>query len=148
MFEMRPYRRSAIAYNPFRELETLDRAFFSEPFFAQSLAMNSFRTDISLDGNNVILEAELPGFAKEEISLELKEDVLTVSAEHSSDEGEKDEEGRYIPRERRYGSFKRSFDVSAINTDEISAEYVNGVLKLTMPRKTPVEPEARRIEIA
>lgn len=148
MFELRPMRRNAMTYNPFRELDSFDRAFFSDPFFTNGYAMNSFRTDISVEGNNVILEAELPGFDKEEIKLELKEDVLTVSAEHSSDEGEKDENGRYITRERRYGSFTRSFDVSGIDTDAISAEYVNGVLKLTMPRKTPEEPVARQIAIA
>lgn len=148
MFELRPMRRNAMTYNPFREMDTLNRAFFSDPFFGSAYEMSSFRTDISLDGNNVILEAELPGFDKEEIKLELKEDVLTISAEHNSDEGEKDENGKYITRERRYGSFTRSFDVSGIDTDAISAEYVNGVLKLTMPKKTPEEPVARQITIA
>lgn len=148
MFEiMRPARRNAMTYNPFRELENLERAFFSDPFFAPAHAMSAFRTDIRLEGDNVVLEAELPGFAKEEINLELKDDVLTISAEHSTDEGEKDENGKYITRERRYGSYSRSFDVSEINADEIAAEYNNGVLKLTMPKKAPVEAETRRISI-
>jgi len=149
MFEMmRPVRRSAIAANPFRELDSFERAFFSDPFFANTMPVNTFRTDISLEGENVILEAELPGFAKEEISLAVKDDILTISAEHSSDEGKKDENGAYITRECRYGSFTRSFDVSAIDIDAITAAYENGILKLTMPKKTPVEPESKKIEIA
>lgn len=117
-------------------------------FFEQSsAALPDFRTDIrELDGS-YLLEAELPGFNKEDLNLELKDGVLTISATHKEESEEKDEQGNYLRRERRYGSYSRSFDVSGIDEQNISASYENGILKLTLPKAAPAVEPTRRIAI-
>ena len=119
---------------------------FERSFFGDNSA-STFRTDIRDEGDKFVLEAELPGFKKEDIKLDLKDGILTVSAQHSESSEEKDKKGSYIRRERRYGSFARKFDVSGIQEDGITAAYNNGVLSLTLPKAQPVVPAARQIEI-
>ena len=107
----------------------------------------SFRTDIRDQGDKFLLEAELPGFDKEDIQLDLKDSILTIKAEHKENKDQKDENGNYIRRERRYGSFTRTFDVSGIDEEAISAAYNNGILALTLPKQAPVVPASRQIAI-
>ena len=73
---------------------------------------------------------------------------MTITAERHSDHEEKDKKGNYLRCERSYGSYQRSFDLSGIDESGIKAEYADGVLKLTLPKKSPEVPAARRIEIA
>ncbi|MBP3483662.1 MAG: Hsp20/alpha crystallin family protein [Oscillospiraceae bacterium] len=142
MFELTPfgYRRVS-AYNPFRELEEMSRSFWNDT------ELTAFRTDIKKQDGNYILEAELPGFKKEDISIDIDKDCLTISAEHKSEENEDDKDKGFIRRERYYGSYRRSFNIKGIDADAISASYNDGVLTLTMPEKTPEIPAARRLEI-
>ena len=142
MFELTPfgYRRVS-AYNPFRELEEMSRSFWNDT------ELTAFRTDIKKQDGNYILEAELPGFKKEDISIDIDKECLTISAEHKSEENEDDKDKGFIRRERYYGSYSRSFNIKGINADAISASYNDGVLTLTMPEKTPEIPAARRLEI-
>ena len=139
MFGMIPFDRRDSSL--FDMLDNFERNFFG----TSSNTASSFRTDIRDEGDKFVLEAELPGFKKEDIKLDLKDGVLTISAQHSSENEEKKDS--YVRRERRYGSFSRSFDVSGIQEDHISAAYNNGVLELTLPKAQPVVPAARQIEI-
>ena len=121
---------------------------FARDFFGSSNAsLPAFRTDIQDKGESYLLEADLPGFTKEDINLDLKDNILTISAAHQEQSEDKDEKGTYVRRERRFGSFQRSFDVSGIDASAISAAYENGVLKLTLPKEQPTVPPTRRIEI-
>ena len=134
MFDLRPYNRknNVTSYNPFREMDS----FFDDPFrFFDGKALAEFNTDIIESGNNYILEADLPGFEKGDIKLDVKDDILTIKAERHTETEKKDKDSRSICCERSYGSYSRQFDVSGIDTDKISAKYENGVLKLTMPMK-------------
>lgn len=142
MFELTPfgYRRVS-AYNPFRELEEMSRSFWN------SSELTAFRTDIRKEDENYILEAELPGFKKEDISIDIDKDCLTISAERKSEEEEEDKESSFVRRERYYGSFRRSFNLKGIDAENITASYTDGILTLTMPEKTPEIPAARRLEI-
>lgn len=141
MFEMMPYGFHRVsAYNPFREMEEMTRDFWN------GTSANAFRTDITEKDGVYTLSAELPGFKKEDISIDLEKDSLTISAERK-EETEEGDEANYIRRERFYGSYTRSFNVRGIDTDAITAEYSDGVLKLTMPKKTPAVPESRKLEI-
>ncbi|MCF0123470.1 MAG: Hsp20/alpha crystallin family protein [Ruminiclostridium sp.] len=110
-------------------------------------AAPAFRTDIRDQGDKFLLEAELPGFDKEEIQLDLKDNILTIRAQHKSEAEQKDENGTWLRRERRMGSFSRTFDVSGIDEDGITAAYQNGILALTLPKQQPVVPAARQIAI-
>jgi HSP20 family protein len=125
---------------PYRFNDAFDRLFKTN-FFENE----TFRADIRREEDHYLLEAELPGFQKEDITLDLKEGILTIRAEHKEDHEEKT--GDYIRRERRYGSYTRSFDISGIDEENISAAYENGILKLRLPKVMPVEPETRKISI-
>ena len=121
---------------------------FARDFFGSSNAsLPAFRTDIQDKGESYLLEADLPGFNKEDITLDLKDNILTISATHQEQSEDKDEKGTYLRRERRYGSFQRSFDVTGIDAAAITAAYENGVLKLNLPKEQPTVPPTRRIEI-
>ena len=134
-------RRSA---NLFRLMDDMERSFFDPSISGRS----QFRTDISDKGDHYLLEAELPGFDKNDIKIEQDGDVLTISATHSSENEEKDKEGNFVRRERRYGSFSRSFDVAGIDSENIKAAYKNGILELNMPKAKELEPETRKIAIS
>ena len=143
MFELIPFGRnvrSFAGFDPFRGFDELERSLLSS-----TPAVSAFRTDVSDIGDAYKLEAELPGFSKDNIKIDIENDCLTISAERSSDA--KDEKPNYVKRERFYGSFSRCFDVSGINTDGIEAAYNDGVLTLTMPKKAAELPPSRRLEI-
>ena len=141
MFELMPfgYRRVS-AYNPFRDFEEMSRSFWDNN------NVSAFRTDITEKDGKYILEADLPGFKKEDISVDIDKDCLTITAEHKSEEKEENADS-YIRRERFYGTYTRSFNVKGIDTEAITAAYNDGVLTLTMPKKEPEVPAARRLEI-
>ncbi len=151
MFELRPYnhRNTLAARDPFRELENLEREFFGmNPYgFYRDPAFEGFRTDLKDDGDSFTLEADLPGFEKKDINIEMNGDVLTINAERHSEHEDEEKKKNYIRCERSYGSYSRSFDISGIDSDAISAKYDNGVLTVKMPKKTPSLPESRRLEI-
>ena len=128
-------------YNPFREMEEFEKRFFGRN------NLSSFSTDIKDEGSAYVLEAELPGFKKEDIEISIDNDYLTIKAERKFEDGEKNEKGQYIRCERAYGSFSRSFDISDVNSGKIDAEYTDGILKLTMPKKEKTVPETRKLQI-
>ena len=141
MFELMPFTRSrgVDLYHPFRDLEELERNLFS------SNGAAAFKTDIRDAGDAYVLEADLPGMKKEDIHIDGER--LSISAERCAVKEEKDENGGYIRCERSYGAFSRSFDISGIRAEEISAAYEDGVLKLTLPKQAKAIPASRRLEI-
>jgi len=143
VFNLMPFDRrvNLEATNPFRDMEN-----FASGFFRHS-AFTAIRTDIQDKGDHYLLEADLPGIKKEDIQIEVDGDTLTIQAQRRNESQEKDEEGRYVRCERSYGGFSRSFDISAIKTDQIHAKYENGVLTLELPKKEPAAPTSRRLEI-
>lgn len=151
MFEImrRNNNRPVSAYNPFREMEDFERSFFNHPFggFFDGRDLAEFKTDVTDEGDHYLLEADLPGFEKKDIHLELNGDVLTVTAERHSKVEDKDKKDKVIRVERSYGAYSRQFDVSGVDTEGIKAKYDNGVLKLTLPKQQTVLPEAKRLEI-
>ena len=138
MYGLTPFERTNL-FNIFND--------FDNGFFGASMPMNSCRTDIKDVGDKYVMESELPGFEKEDIKRDINGSYLTISAEHKDSKEEKDDEGKYIRRERTFGSYKRSFDISDVDTDNISAEYKNGILEIGLPKKRTEAPTARRLEI-
>ena len=115
--------------------------------FFKGSSIGEFRADIRDTGDAYELEADLPGVKKEDIQVELDNNYLTISAERHAEKDEKDKKGNYVRRERSYGSYSRSFDVTGVQTDQITAEYTDGVLKLRLPKKQESLPTTRRLEI-
>lgn len=77
----------------------------------------------------------------------MNNDVLTINAERHSEHEERDKKGKFVRCERSYGTYSRQFDVSNISTEGIKAKYENGVLTLSMPKKSAQLPTAKRLEI-
>lgn len=128
-------------YNPFNELENWNRAFFGDTSLAE------FKTDIRDAGDSFLLEADLPGFKKEDINLSLNGDALTIKAVRHSDYEDTNKKGAYIRCERSYGSYARSFDVLGVDTTGIRAAYHDGVLTVTLPKRSARKPESQTIVI-
>ena len=117
MFELIPFTRHVNVYDPFRAFDEMQRSFFNDN---SSL---SFRTDVIDTGDAYKLDAELPGFKKEDISIDVENDCLTISVERKVE----DEDKRPV--------------------EKIEAAYNDGILTLTMPKKVEVKPASRKLEI-
>ena len=97
---------------------------------------NLMKTDVRETDGTYELDIDLPGFKKEDITAELKDGYLTISASKGINKDEKDKEGRYIRQERYSGTCSRSFYVGeGIAQDEIHAKFEDGILKLSVPKK-------------
>lgn len=121
--------------------------FFNTPFFTRTES-NMMKTDIKEHDNCYDLTIDLPGVKKDDIKAELNDGYLTISAASDTSKDEKDENGKYICRERYSGSYSRSFYVGdAVTEQDISAKFENGTLKLTVPKKESL-PEKQNKYIA
>ena len=99
-------------------------------------AKNMMKTDIREHDNGYEIDIDLPGFKKDEISAQLEDGYLTLSATKGLDKEEEDKKGKYIRRERYAGAMQRSFYVgNALTQEDIKAKYENGILKLSIPKK-------------
>lgn len=147
MFELTPFvgRHNLSTFDPFQELDNFERNFFRN-FPVSKNSLGEFRTDIKDIGSAYELNADLPGFKKEDINIDINDKTLTISAERNFEKEDKDEDSGYIHRERSYGSFCRSFDLTGIESDNIKAKYADGVLTLTLPKAEQVQ-NSRKLEI-
>ena len=105
-------------------------------------AKNMMKTDIREHDAGYEVDIDLPGFKKDEISIELENGYLTVSAAKGLDKDEEDKKGKYIRKERYAGAMQRSFYVGEnLTQEDIKAKYENGILRLSVPKKEakPVE---------
>ena len=131
--------------------EDLFEDLFDLPFYDDSKvekklygrhAKNLMKTDIKEMDNGYELIIDLPGFKKDEITAELKDGYLTVSAAKGLDKDEEDKKGKYIRKQRYAGAMQRSFYVGEnLTQEDIKAKYENGILRLSVPKKEakPVE---------
>ena len=143
-----------VRWEPFRGVAALqdriNRAF--EDAFPQTretddeIAMCSWRpaVDIHKTEDGIVVQADLPGVKKEDVSVEVKENILIIRGERKTDESIKDE--NYFRRERCFGSFSRSFTLNdAIHPDKISAKFKDGVLKITIPK--PKKTKSKQVTV-
>ena len=111
--------------------------FFDDFLTTSSSNKNAMKCDIYEKGGDYHIEMDIPGFEKKDINIETDNGYLTITAE-KKDEVE-DEDKNYIRRERTYGKYQRSFYLGDLETDNIKAEFKDGMLKLTVPKKEAVE---------
>ena len=125
--------------------ENLFDDFFNDPFGMMASqgesplfgkhAKNMMKTDVRETESAYELDIDLPGFKKDEISIDLKNGYLTIGATKGLDKDEQDKNGRYIRRERYAGVCSRSFYVgNVVRPEDISAKYEDGILKLSVPK--------------
>ena len=147
MFELTPYERrhQRALFNPFRDMDNFEKSFWGD------MAAADFKTDIKDNGKEYVLEADLPGFKKEDIHVDIEDGYLTISAEKGLDKDEQEKEsGHYIRRERYAGACSRSFYVGEdVQQEDIKAEFKHGILKLFVPKKEakPAVEEKKHIAI-
>jgi HSP20 family molecular chaperone IbpA len=104
-------------------------------------------TDIKEYDDKYQLDMELPGFTKDDVKVELKEGYLVINAERNENNEEKDEDVKFIRKERYYGKMSRRFYVGKDMTKEdIKARFANGVLTMDIP-KLPEKPAEDKIDI-
>ncbi len=143
---------SLMRWQPFEELmslrEAMDRLFEESIVWPRSLlapAAQSFAVDIYETKDDVVVKASLPGVKPEDIEVSVVGDTLTIKGEVKEEKDIKEE--NYIRKERRYGSFCRSFTLPvSVNPDKATAEYENGVLTLTLPKAEEVKPKTIAIK--
>lgn len=105
-----------------------------------------FGVDVREAGDNLIVEAELPGFSKEQVDLTLENGLLTITAERN-EEPQRPENGTYLIKERRYTRFQRSFSLPpTIDPNSVDAKLNNGVLTVTLTKRQEAKP--RKITVA
>lgn len=140
-------------YDPFRDLRTLqeevNRLFstnLTRGFGEEGIGRGAWNPSVDIYENKdqIVLEAELPGMNREDFDLTVENNVITLRGQRQFEK--KDETDNYHRVERSYGSFTRSFTLpQTVSTEGANAEYRNGVLRVTLPKRE--ETKARRIEV-
>ncbi len=148
MFGMIPYSKRNGGVSRKDDLFGIDRFFedfLRDPFFTRVSAMTTpIRADVKETEKEYIVEAELPGVSKDDIIIDIHDDVLTLGVDIKQETNQ--EEDGYIYRERQSGSYRRSFNVKNIKNDEVKASYKDGVLSVILPKADPGL-QSRKIEI-
>lgn len=142
-----------VRYDPFRDLRSLqeevnrlfstnlNRAFGDEGIGRGAWAPS---VDIYENKDQIVLEAELPGMKQEDFDLSIENNVITLRGERRFEKT--DDSDNYHRVERSYGSFTRSFTLpQTVSAEDAKAEYNNGVLRVTLPKRE--EAKSRRIQI-
>jgi len=145
---------SIVRYDPFRDVRTLqeevNRLFstnLTRGFGEEGIGRGAWNPSVDIFENKdqIILEAELPGMNPEDFELSVENNVITLRGERRFEK--KDESDNYHRVERSYGSFTRSFTLpQTVSAEGATAEYKNGVLRVTLPKRE--ETKARKIEIS
>jgi len=109
-------------------------------------AFAAYAVDVREDADHFYVEAELPGFTKEEVDITMENSTLTISAEHKS-ETKKEQPGDYLLNERRYSRFLRSFTLPpTVDEGSVQAGLKDGVLSITLNKREETKP--RKIKVA
>ena len=125
------------------DFEEMARSWSEESEFVSS----SVRVDLEDRDDEFVLTAELPGFEKDDIDVQVTDRTLRLEVEHA-EETEEEEEGEYVRRERHRASVARSISLpEAVEADDISATFNNGVLTVQLPKSEPVT-QGKQIEIS
>ena len=116
----------------------------------QTPTTSVMRTDVKESDTGYELDIDLPGYKKENIKIDLKNGYLTIGVESGQNREQKEEGGKYIRRERYYGTCSRSFYIGEeVKQEDIKARFEDGILKVQVPKKEakPVVEESKYIQI-
>ena len=117
-----------------------------DDFMEQSVTFDPMKCDIYEKDGAYHIEADIPGFKKDEISVECEDGYVTITAEKDFENEDKDEERKYLKRERNYSKTTRKFYVGDIESDKIEAKYEDGILNIVVPKQEKL-PNKKTIEI-
>jgi HSP20 family protein len=134
-----------VRFDPFRELDTLQRQLFSEDWTTQLKSLSFPTTDIyTNDDSELIVEAHLPKFSDEDININVDDGALIIQAEKH--EKEEDKKRKYVVRESSSSFYRRIQLPERANSDKIAAKLDDGILKVTIPLVALPEPKKISIE--
>ena len=147
---------SIVRWDPLRNVAVLqdrinrmfNEAFGSSKDFEDEVSMSAWRpaTDIYDTDNALVIKTEIPGIEKDDVSIEVKGNVLTIKGERSFDKEIKEE--NYYRKERSFGKFQRSFALpEAVNPEVIKANFKNGVLEIKVPKTEEKKPKQISINV-
>lgn len=142
MFDLVPGSKGFPRRKAFRDL---DQIFDLMDFELPEMETMDIKVDIKEDDKNYLIQAELPGVNKEDIDLEIADNILSIQVERK--EESKEEKENYIRKERRYGNFKRSFYIDNVDLEKIDAELDDGILEINLPKKTRNQEQVKTIKI-
>jgi len=135
-----PFYKNKLSSRPtgFEDFYNLLDDFFSDTWSPRrSISPNTFRLDVQETDKEYCVEAELPGIKKEEINIDLKDGVLSISV--NREEKIEDNNKNYVHKERRYSSMQRSIYLADTNAEGVNAKLEEGILRLTVPKTDKTE---------
>ncbi|MEJ7219987.1 Hsp20/alpha crystallin family protein [Staphylococcus gallinarum] len=141
-FEKKPFNNSIFDVNPSDLFKD-----FGKHIFDQFPNQTQIKSDVTELEDYYLIEAELPGIKKENISLAFDKNILTIEAKQAQLNTEEDSAGKIIHQERSYSDLKRQFNFDNVNEQGITAAHDNGILRVTLPKLPAEENKATRIEI-
>ena len=141
------YRTRRPSYREFTDVPSVFSRLFDEPFFTETRAGRWMpAVAVSETNDELLLTAELPGMSENDITIELENNVLTVSGEKAEEHEEESEERKFHVYERSYGSFTRAFTLPAnAVADRVNASFQDGVLTVEIPKADEAKPRTVRI---
>ncbi len=125
-------------------MSLIPRSFYLDDIFdslERTPKVSPLKCDIYESDGNYNIEMYIPGYDKKDISIECEDGLLTITAERNDESV--DESKKYVRRERVYGKVSRSFSFTDIDQDAINAEFNNGTLKVTVPKK--IKNESKKV---
>jgi|SRR5690348_12599889 len=142
-----PLRDLVFTHDHFNQLfnETFARAFGDQ----KEVSLRTWvpPVDICETEDSLVLKAELPGIKSDDVEIRVEDNTLYLKGERKFEKEVKDENFHQV--ERSYGSFSRSFSLpSSIDSDKVKAEYQNGILTLTMPKREEAKPKTIKIDVS
>jgi HSP20 family protein len=149
MFRLVPYGRNQVAKNNDSFFNLMDD-FFSDDFFSNGLIpasvskYESFKIDVKDNDTEYLIEADLPGVKKEDLTVDYKDNRLVIRVNSNQEVNE--EKDNYIHRERRQSQMERSFYMKDVKADEITAKLEEGVLAIHAPKLDEIE-NMHKIEV-
>lgn len=146
-----------IRWDPFREISTLQERMnrlFSDvarrsPVAEEEMIQGAWipPVDIFETGDSIVIKAELPGISKEDITLEVKENTLSIKGEKKFEKDVKEES--YHRVERSYGAFQRAFALpSTVQQDKVKAKFRDGILEVTLPKAEETKPKQIKVDVS
>jgi HSP20 family molecular chaperone IbpA len=123
--ELGKYNRNYMLFDPF----------FDDFFSVENRTNNILRSDVKEKENEYEISVEVPGLKKDQISLSIEDGYLTIATNENRTDECKDEQSKYLRRERVYASYQRRFYIGDVEQESISAKLDNGVLYITFPKE-------------
>jgi HSP20 family protein len=145
-----------IRWDPFREMSALQERMnrlisdfrTRTPFGEEEMAQGAWipAVDIYETKDSIMLNVELPGVTKEDMSLEVKDNTLTIKGEKKLEKDVKEE--NFHRMERTYGSFVRSFTLpNTVHQERVKAKFRDGILEITLPKAEEAKPKQIKVEV-